>query len=207
MLLFFCGAFVIAYIEGQVFFVDNGLAIIKPNGIGYQVFLSKKDSETLTVGQTVAFYVHTHIREDALELYGFSSSIARQLFLLLISVSGVGPKLGLAILSRLQPAELIDAIINKDIATMSSVPGIGKKTAERLSLELKDKAIKLDYGDTEIASPTSLRLSLEQAIKGLGFSKAQSDKAILALDQEDLASLPLETLIKKTLSVLSGNKS
>jgi Holliday junction DNA helicase RuvA len=207
MLFFFVGVYVIAYIEGPVLLVDQGYAVIKPSGVGYQVFLCKKDSEALTVGQNVALYVHTHLREDALELYGFSSGLERQLFLLLISVSGVGPKLGLAILSYLRPNELIDAIINKDITTMSAVPGIGKKTAERLSLELKDKVTKLDCGEREINSFTSLRVSLEQAIRGLGFTKGQSDKAILALDHEDLTRLPLEVLIKKTLNVLGGNKS
>lgn len=195
----------IAFIEGQICLIENGYAVIKPGAIGYQVFLRKRDLENLAIGDSVALYVHTHIREDAFELYGFLSSLERQIFLLLISVSGVGPKLALGILSSINPPELVNAIITKDIACLSSAPGIGKKTAERLSLELKEKAQKIDYGAFHMPDDKSVRTSLEQAIKSLGYSKSQSDKAILALDQNDLVSLPLETLIKKTLSVLAGN--
>ncbi len=195
----------IALIEGQVFAVEHGYAIVMVGGVGYQVHLCKKNADALITQQTVTLHVHTHVREDAIELYGFLSSLERSLFLLLISVSGVGPKLALGILSHLLAREVIDAIIDKDIATLSGVSGIGKKTAERLSLELKDKVIKLDYFRHDSSPPISVRLSLEQAIKSLGYSKAQSDRAILLLDQEDFASLPLEELIKKTLNNLSGN--
>lgn len=197
----------IAYIEGQVLFLEGGYVVVKPGGVGYQVFMSKRDLEILNVGQSLALFTYTHIREDAFELYGFTTPIHRQIFLLLISVSGVGPKLALAILSTLAPHELINAIINKDITSLSHVPGIGKKTAERLSLELREKALKIDCGScAEFSREGSVRASLEQAIKSLGYSKAQSDKAVLALDQGDLAALPLEVLIKKTLQVLLGNK-
>ncbi len=207
MLLFFWGKWVIAFIEGQVCLLENGYAVIKTGGVGYQLFLSKRDLEQIIIGQSLSLFVHTHVREDAFELYGFVSALARQVFLLLISVSGVGPKLALTILSSLSPSELLPAIIATDVALLSSVPGIGKKTAERLSLELKDKAQKIDHFHLDASPHTSLRASLEQAIKGLGYSKSQSDKALLALDQEDWANLPLEGLIKKTLNVLAGSKS
>ncbi len=206
MLLFF-GAVVIAFLEGQVFLIENGYAVIRPGGVGYQVYVRKKDLDALVVGDNVSLFIYTHIREDAFDLYGFATNIERQIFLQLISVSGVGPKLALTMLSSLEPASLLDALINKDIALLSSVPGIGKKTAERLSLELKDKAMKMDYVHLDTVSPSSVRTSLEQAIKSLGYTKSQSDKAILALEQGDLASLPLEDLIKKTLTVLAGTKS
>lgn len=199
----------IAFIEGQVLLVENGFAVVKTGGIGYQVYLCKKDLETIAPGVTVSLYIHSHIREDAFELYGFLTPLERHIFLLLISVSGVGPKLALAMLSHLHGRDLVDALVAKDIARLCAVPGIGKKTAERLSLELKDKALKLDCGamTATASTPSSVRASLEQAIKSLGYSKSQSDKAISSLEQGDFANLALEALIKKTLIHLSGNKA
>lgn len=192
-----------AHIEGEILLLEGNSAIVTTMGVGYQVLLSKRDYETLIVGQKIKLHLYTHVREDALELYGFSEHIYKQLFLLLISVSGIGPKLALVILSSLSPHDLLDAITHKDIALLSSIPGIGKKTAERLSLELTDKALKLSLAETTITPTTnSTRHHLEQAIKSLGYSKTQSDKAILGLDQGDLATLPLEDLIKKTLNVI-----
>jgi holliday junction DNA helicase RuvA len=194
----------IAYIEGTVLLIETTYAVINVNGVGYQLLMSKTDLEHLTESGRARFFVHTHVREDALELYGFSGNLHKQIFLLLISVSGIGPKLALTILSCLSPSELIGAVINKDIAKLSSVPGIGKKTAERLSLELREKALKIDYMPAEQPTDSSVRSNLEQAIRGLGYSKSQSDKALMSLAQQDL-ELPFEALIKKTLNILSGS--
>lgn len=192
----------IAFIEGQIISLEPGFAVLKTAGVGYQVMLSKKDYERVLIGQAAAFHVHSNIREDAFELYGFLHQADKQIFQMLISVSGVGPKLGLAIISALSSHDLLGAIIHKDLTKLSSINGIGKKTAERLCLELKDKALKLDLPyDSE--KPTNL-LSLMQAIRGLGYSKDQSDQAVAALDPEDILSLPLEILVKKTLAVLVG---
>lgn len=195
----------IAYVLGQVILAEANYIVVKTNGIGYQVLLSKKDLETIQIGQDVELYIHTHVREDAFDLFGFISPAHKQIFSLLISVSGIGPKIALNILSVLSPSELKNAILHKDLAKLSAAPGIGKKTAERLALELKDKIIKIDIA---IPNPSvadySVKTSLEQAIRGLGFSKSQSDKAITSLNEEDL-HLPLEELIKKTLNLLAGN--
>lgn len=192
----------ISYLEGQVLFVESSHAVIKTAGVGYHVLLSKTDLESLIEGQEHKFFIHTHVREDALELFGFTSRLNRQLFLLLISVSGIGPRLGMSILSGLSSQELLLAIINKDLVKLCHIPGIGKKTAERLVLELKDKAEKIEMPHSETSS-FSVRTSLEQAIKGLGYNKSQSDKALLMLDAKDM-ELPLEELIKKTINLLLG---
>lgn len=193
----------IAYLEGHVLFVETGHVVVKVNGVGYHVIMSKKNIETITVGTIIELFVHTHVREDILELYGFSSPVEKQVFLLLVSVTGIGPKLAHGMLSALAPYDIINAVINKDIAMLSSIPGIGKKTAERLALELKEKAVKMPLSEQPIKEET-IRVSLEHAIRGLGYSKSESDRALRSLDQHDLDTLPLETLIKKTLNLLVG---
>lgn len=192
----------ISYLEGQVLFVETSFAVLKTMGVGYHVILSKSDLEKLIEGQDAHFFIHTHVREDAFELFGFSSRADRQLFLLLISISGIGPRLGLSILSGLSAQELILAIANKDLAKLCGIPGIGKKTAERITLELKDKVSKIDLPQAQLSN-YNVRTSLEQAIKGLGYNKSQSDKALLMLDAKDL-DLPFEELIKKTINLLLG---
>jgi holliday junction DNA helicase RuvA len=194
----------IAYIEGTILLHDAQSAVVLNNGVGYLVLLSKKELLSIALGQKYSFHIHTHVREDAFELFGFSKLCQKQIFQLLISVSGVGPKLALSILSSLSSNEIIDSIVNKDIATLSSVSGIGKKTAERLSLELKDKALKMDLAFDD-GKDTSTLLSLAQAIRGLGYSKAQSDKALAQLNEKDLESLPLEDLIRMTIASLTRN--
>lgn len=195
----------ISYIEGQVLFVEANAAVIKTAGVGYHVIMGKNDLDILTEGQMLEAFIHTHVREDALELFGFTSRLNRQIFLMLISISGIGPRLGLSILSGLSSHELLLAIINKDIDKLCQIPGVGKKTAERIALELKDKASKMDIPH-EQAGSHSARTSLEQAIRGLGYSKSQSDKALLMLEARDL-DLPFEELIKKTINMLSGKAS
>lgn len=196
----------IAYLEGQILFIEPGSVVVNVNGVGYQLLVSKKESESISETQMHSFFVYTHVREDALELYGFRSALHKQIFVLLISVSGVGPKLALTILSSLDPHDLLNAVINKDIIKLSSVPGIGKKTAERLSLELREKALKIDLPQVPMHDASDTRSHLEQALRSLGYSKSQSDKALSLLPHQDL-DLPLEALIKKTLTILSGSHS
>lgn len=201
------GGFVISFIEGTILFVDAGYAVVVTHGVGYHVLLSKRDLDLVQEGQSAQFFVHTHVREDAFELFGFSSRLYKQIFLLLTSVSGVGPKLALGILSALDPRALLDAIITKDIARLSSIHGIGKKTAERIALELKEKAQKLEWEPHLPSNDTTTKISLTQAIRGLGYSKAEADRALLAISDDDLMKEPLEVLIKKTLNVLTGSKA
>jgi Holliday junction DNA helicase RuvA len=201
MLFFFAwSALMISYLDGQVLFVEGSIAVIKTFGVGYHVHLGKSDLEELHDGQKIELYIHTHVREDAFELFGFRSRIDRQIFLLLLSVSGIGPKLALGILSGLSAYDLLAAIGSNDISKLCKIPGIGKKTAERMVLELKDKVSKIPVS---ISPHASIRTSLEQAIKGLGYNKSQSDKALFLLEPKDM-DLPFEELIKKTINLLLG---
>lgn len=199
----------IAYIEGQIFLIESSYAVVLVNGVGYHLMLSKTDLESFILGEKVSFFVHTNVREDAIELYGFRQREQKQIFQLLISVSGVGPKLALAILSTLSAPELISALIEKNITVLSSISGIGKKTAERLILELKEKIQKLNLG--VFSSPSAIdhssMASLHQALKGLGYSKDQCEKALAKIDTQELLNMPLEHLIKKSLTVLTGGKT
>lgn len=197
----------IAFIEGSVLCIDANSLVVCVQGVGYHLLVSKRDLDQAVAGQNAAFFVHTHVREDAIELFGFKSQTIKQIFQLLISVSGVGPKLALSILSVLRAEEIKAAIVEKDIALLSSVPGIGKKTAERLSLELKDKAQKLPLViETRLSSTESALMNVSQAIRGLGYNKAQGDWALAKLEDSDL-SLPLEELVKKTINLLAGLKA
>lgn len=196
----------ISYLEGQILYVDTSYVVVKTHGVGYHVLLNKKALDHLCEGNDVTFFIHTHVREDAFDLYGFLSRMEKQLFMLLIGVSGVGPKLALTILSAMSPSDLLYAIVDNDIAKLSSISGIGKKTAERLALELKEKALKLEIAKSSTRMfDTSVKTNLEQAIRSLGYSKAQSDKAMMHISDEDLKTVALEELIKRSLSVLTGN--
>jgi holliday junction DNA helicase RuvA len=194
----------ISYIEGQILFIESNAVVVKTQGLGYQIYINKRTQENLLEGGIAALFTYTHVREDSLELYGFLDRQEKQIFLLLISVSGIGPKLALAILSAVQASDLIHALLANDINKLLAIPGVGKKTAERLILELKDKALKIDVSPPAEKGP-SQKTNLLQALKSLGYSKSQSDGAVGSLDQYDF-NLPLEELIKKTLNVLAGTK-
>jgi Holliday junction DNA helicase RuvA len=184
--------------------------ILEVGGVGYKVFIPlstyyELDSE----GRTVAFRIHTHVREDTFALYGFLTDLEEALFEKLISVAGVGPALALKVLSGLEPRELADAIRRGDLRRLSSVPGVGKKTAERLVVELKDKmpAVMSLVGEAEpgdeIPSPElALREDLVSALVNLGYQKHQAGKAVSHVLREE-PELSFEMALKKSLRHLS----
>lgn len=193
----------IGYIEGQIIIKEPRYIIVKTHGVGYEITLSRKDMSVINDNTTQAFFIYTHVRDDAIELYGFLSLLHKQIFELLISVSGVGPKLALGILADLLPEQILSAIINKDIGLLSSVSGIGKKTGERIALELKEKAVKIEVS-SNISESSDKRSELDQALRSLGYSKSQSDRALISLSHHDF-DLSIEDLVKKTINLLSGN--
>jgi holliday junction DNA helicase RuvA len=134
-------------------------------------------------GVEVALRVHTHVREDALQLYGFLTELERQLFERLIGISGIGPKLAIAALSGMEPRDLVTAVQRGDVARLTGIPGVGKKTAERIVLELKDRIAQIAVpAATGAAEPVSgadrLRLDLLSALQNLGYHRPQAEKAI-----------------------------
>ena len=133
----------IAHLTGRLLNRSTKSAIIDAGGIGYEVFVPLSTFYGLPKEEErVSLHIHTHVREDAIQLYGFKTQLEKDLFLMLISVSGIGPKLGINILSGIGPEELLDAISRGDAMRLQSIPGVGKKTAERITLELRERAAK-----------------------------------------------------------------
>lgn len=197
----------IAFLEGKVLLCEPQLVIIIANGVGYRVSLLKHDSEQIRKDEQKSFYIYTNVKEDAIDLYGFTNLLEKQAFQMLLSISGIGPKIAMNILSALKLENLIEALISKDYATLCKIPGIGKKSAERMVLELKEKALKIRPQPKNAQRDISAFENLHLAIKGLGFSKDQCDLAIKKLEHEDLLNLPLDLLIKKALNILmTGSK-
>jgi Holliday junction DNA helicase RuvA len=150
------------------------------HGVGYDVAVPVSTFYVVgDAGSEVALRIHTHVREDALSLYGFATRLEQELFERLIGVSGIGPKLALAVLSGIEPADLASAIQTSDVARLTSIPGVGKKTAERIVLELKDRLPKLR---TEAAAagpvPLTIKDDVLSALINLGYHRPLAEKAV-----------------------------
>ena len=134
----------IAQIRGQLIEKRSGAVMVETQGIGYQVFVSLRTFYDLPeAAQGVRLHTYTHVREDLLQLFGFSTFLEKEIFQILIGVSGIGPKLALNILSGIAPAELIASLQAEDVARLTQIPGVGRKTAERLVFDLKEKIEKI----------------------------------------------------------------
>lgn len=145
----------IGYLSGKYLGADDGAVLVDVGGVGYSVLVPAKLSSGLASGAPVEFYVHTNLRENALELFGFASAWEKRVFQALTGVQGIGPRTGLAVLGALDPATVLSAIVREDRATLTRIPGIGKKTAERLILDLAEKARKLMAERPAVGAPAS----------------------------------------------------
>ena len=176
-------------------------------GVGYDVLVPLSTMYAIgDPGARVALRIHTHVREDALQLFGFATMLEQQLFEKLISVSGIGPKLGLSVLSGIEPEELIRAIRTADVARLTRIPGVGKKTAERLVVELKDRLPQTDVvsPDAPAAVPgDDVRDDLLSALVNLGYPRASVEKTVdkVLHAAEDRS---FEPLLRATLKLLMG---
>lgn len=194
----------IAYLSGKLVFKDPTFVIIDVGGIGYQVKISLQTYSKIKDEEQIRLLTFLHIKEDAHTLYGFKEETEKRLFLLLISINGVGPNTGLMILSSLSTEEIEHAILSGDVATIQAVKGIGAKTAQRIILELKDKVGK--SGTAELSTPlgflkTSNKIREEalQALITLGFPKAVAEKNITLVLKKTNGEISLEDLIKASL--------
>lgn len=204
----------IGRLTGKVFEEDDGTTVLDVNGVGYELVIpigtigrSKTDAEG-----RVTLFVHTHVREDQLSLFGFASEGDRLAFRTLIGVSSVGPKTAIAVLSALPAHELGQAIARKELGKLTAISGIGKKTAERLLLELKDKLPILQAAmprtdvagaATAAAPPASSNGELlARALVNMGYKSGEADRAIEQLGGK-IVELPLPDLLKEALAVLS----
>ena len=187
----------IASLRGHIVHKDQLGAVIECAGVGYGLAMSGRALAKLPVGDTPTFVlVHTHVSQDALRLFGFADGAERDAFLLLIGVNGVGPRLALAILSELAPQDLGAVVAAGDKAALTRISGVGKKTAERLLLELKDR---LTFDAVSGQDTTLLRLDLLSALLNLGFSQTVAENAArqaiaLQPDTNDLTLLVREAL-------------
>lgn len=194
----------IAYLSGRLVYKDPTYVIIDVGGIGYQVKISLQTYSTLKDEEQIRLLTFLHIKEDAHTLYGFREEAEKRLFLLLLSINGVGPNTGLMILSSLSTPEIEQAILSGDVATIQAVKGIGTKTAQRIILELKDKVGKSGAADQStplgfLKSSNKVREEALQALITLGFQKAVAEKNIALILKKTNGEISLEDLIKASL--------
>ncbi len=191
----------IGYLTGKIISLKPTKVLLDVNGVGYAVSISINTFENISEKETVSLFIYTSVKEDSITLYGFFAEPEKQMFELLISVTGIGPKLAQSILSGIQTDDLKDAILRGDVSRIIAVPGIGRKTGERLVLELKNKVDQVsEAGMKEI--PFSIKNEAAAALTTLGYNSKVADKIIRDVLSED-PSLSLEELIKKALSSLN----
>ena len=197
-----------AYIKGSLEQKSNNYVVIDVGGIGYKIFMATKAIENLgEIGQVVKVHTHYYVREDNISLYGFNTNEELRMFELLLQVSGIGAKSAIAMLSEISPSSFALAVISDDISQLVKIPGIGKKTAARIVLELKDK-LKTEEAITK-AEEVKLSITNEEetseaiaALQVLGYTKREIEKA---LENVDTKNLQLEEIIKQGLKKLARN--
>ena len=173
----------IAFIKGKVIDNFDGGVILENNGIGYEILCSAAALSRLTANGEGGVYTYLQVREDGFSLFGFDNKDEKNMFLKLISVSGIGPKIGIGILSGLRVCDLATAIATSDVKTLSKIKGLGKKSAERIILELRESVSVCDIGEIKKAVEVEIPLSKDEedaivALMGLGFSGQQAKNAV-----------------------------
>ncbi len=191
-----------AFISGTLDYVGNGYVVLDNNGIGFRIHVPTTILAKLPApGKQVKLYTYQHIREDAMELFGFLNMEDKEIYEILISVSGVGPKVGLAILSTVDPNAFISAVISGDVKAITKAPGVGPKLAQRIILELKDK-FKGYGGDAvvisdDVPSASSNNEAIE-ALTALGYTQNEAAKAVMGLEGsvEQIVGQALKNLMR-----------
>jgi len=190
----------IAHLRGRLLAKHPNQAVVGAGGVGYDVAISVPTfSELPAAGAEVALHVHTHVREDALALFGFLRLEEKQLFEKLIGVSGIGPRLAITILSGMAAAEMVGAIRANDIAKLTRIPGIGKKTAERMVLELRDKLAA--FGATAVEPPSGFEEDVLSALTNLGYQRAAAERAVESVQKNGKRD-NFDALFREALAVL-----
>ena len=191
----------IGYLKGKIISAKPTQILLDVNGVGYEIKISINTFERISGKETVSLHIYTNVKEDSISLFGFYSEAEKEMFELLISISGVGPKSALSLLSGISTDELKEAIISSNAERIIAVPGIGRKTAERLILELKNKV--RDIKEEGIApSKPSLQKEAVAALTTLGYNLTGSEKAVNKILSE-LPDSSLEELIKRSLKELN----
>jgi len=197
---------VIAHLRGTILEKQPNRVVVDVGGVGYDVAVPLSTFYGLAdAGGPVSLRVHTHVREDAIALFGFATALELELFERLIGISGIGPKVGLAVLSGIEPSELIGAIERGDLARLTAIPGVGKKTSERIVLELKDRLPKtavVAVSSVATDAPV-LRDDLLSALVNLGYHRPLAEKAVDAALKAAGRDAGFERTLKQALRELA----
>ena len=206
----------IACLRGELFHKTSEKMIVDVNGVGYEVFFSQTTHNRLPdIGDEVFVHIYTDVKEDAINLYGFMDEKEKEMFLLLVSVSGIGPKLALNMLSGCAAGIIARAIMISDVATLVKLPGVGKKTAERLCVELKDKVSFIPVGEEYTPEPLESLVDLDDqrnrdvisALVNLGYPNIAARKAIekvqKQVEREVFLAMSLEDMLRQALRALA----
>ena len=198
-----------SYIKGSLEVKSMGYIVVECNGIGYKIFMSDKSlSEIGEVGDNIKVYTYFKVKEDEVSLYGFKTDEELRMFELLLSVSGIGAKSAIVMLSNIEPSAFAFAVISDDVDRIVAIPGIGKKTAQRLILELKDKLKSVDIEKEKLSVEEKVKeydglKDATSALQVLGYTKKEID---IAFTDVDLSNMTVEQIIKKGLVLLSSNR-
>jgi Holliday junction DNA helicase RuvA len=200
----------IGYLRGQLLLKKPNVAVVDVQGVGYEVNIPLTSFYELpSEGSEVILNIHTHVREDALMLFGFHSQREKDFFLKLISISGIGPKLAVAILSGAKVEELAQAVAEGDLARLTSIPGVGRKTAERVILELKSQITAFllperTQAAREAGKASVLQEDILSALINLGYPKASAEKALSLVLSSAECERTFEDILRSTLRRLAG---
>jgi holliday junction DNA helicase RuvA len=194
----------IAHLRGRLLAKHPNQAIVETGGVGYDVTISVPTfSDLPAIGGEVTLHIHTHVREDLIALYGFLRPAEKRLFEKLITVSGIGPKLAITILSGMAADEMVNAIRGNDVARLTRIPGIGKKTAERMVLELRDKLPAEGVAESAVVPAMSaVEEDVLSALMNLGYQRAAAERALASVEKNGTAD-SFEVMFRQTLGVLS----
>jgi holliday junction DNA helicase RuvA len=205
----------IDFVRGILAVREAEYVVVDVNGIGYRVWCPNPFIPSLQEGKEVTFYIHYHVREDAHLLYGFPTREEQQVFRKLLGVSGIGPKVALGVLAGARPEAVITAIQNENVPFLTKLPGIGKKTAQRIVLDLKDKLgavsdisgmLAADFGIGDAGLNAGLLANgwseAKEALLGLGYSEAESDRALAAVRGKCAENDPVEVIMRHALQAL-----
>lgn len=192
----------IGFVEGIIEYIDVDKIVVNNNGVGYNVFMPASQIDTLNVDETVRVFTYLNVREDAMQLFGFLTRDDLEVFKLLITVNGIGPKGGLAVLSTITTDDLRVAVISEDAKAISKAPGIGAKTAQKVIIELKDKLNLEDVLESKLdanfqVNDNNSMSEAVMALVALGYSQADAYRAVKSID--NIEELDVENVIKMAL--------